>query len=421
MTKKISLDLGGGVTIELLKIPEGQFLLGSNPKIDKLADKSEQPQHPIKLDEYWIGKYPIVNSQYNRFLSDTGYPPPDHWMEKDEIDDFDACPVTNISWDDARAFCYWVYWRTKSFVCIPTEPEWEKAARGETENIYPWGNQLLSKDLKPIGFEKQQAVGKYSPKTDSPYGCVDMVTNVAEICNTLRHKGFLSFYRYPYSKDDGRENCQARSQRSLKGGALTGMDATAAKLRCSNRDWIVPDYKSYGVGFRIIVTKSKDRWNMAFPDENEKSALERKLNLQSINLKEKVKEISGYDVLGIKWSMSGVYVRGDDLKEISALIKKLQKDYPNLKCESIFANSDSLPGKELLRVSKLSGKDRLVSEWLLAQLTRNGWSQYKPEIKRVLTLAQQFDMKPTFKPEEEWSWLRKPKIKTRSAKKPRKT
>lgn len=405
--KSSNLDLGGGVTLELVHVPEGEFLLGSNKSLDRQADKDEQPQHTVYLDEYWIGKYPVTNAQYRRFLSDTGYAPPEYWMNADEIEDFDDCPVANVDWDDARAFCYWLYWRTKSYVCVPTEPEWEKAARGTTTNIYPWGNSLPPANFQAIGFEKYQVVGKYSPETDSPYGCVDMVTNVGEICNTLRHRGIMSFYKYPYNITDGRENCKARSQRSLKGGALTGSNVSLSQTRCSSRNWTSPGYKFASVGFRIIITKSNERWQIAFPDEYEKTKLEVALNLNLIDLKSEAEDIVGYDSLGLKWNSSGVYIRSDDLKKFGKFISKLKESHPTLKDEHLDAGNDLLPGSSLLKLTKLSRKDKSVAEWLYTQLVMDNWIQYTPEVKRTLTLAQQFDMAPIYKSEDEWVWLRK--------------
>ena len=314
------LDLGGETNLELVHIPSGSFLLGSNKKIDKQAGKDEQPQHSINLDEFWIGKFPVTNSQYRRFLGENRNAPPEDWMNADNIPDFDNCPVTGVDWNDARAFCYWLHWRTNEYVCLPTEPEWEKAARGQA-NIYPWGNHLVATKLQPIGYEKHQPIGKYSPETDSPYGCVDMVTNVAELCNTLRHRGVMSFYKYPYDMNDGRENCTAQSQRSLKCGALSDSQAMPAFLRAAFRNWIAPGSRLSGIGFRVIVTNSEKRWQMAFPDNEENTKMEIELNLHLIDKNLETKDLVGYDVIGVTVNLSGVYIRYDNQNEIINLIR----------------------------------------------------------------------------------------------------
>lgn len=158
--------------LELIRIPAGEFLMGSDPAKDKNAQPREQPQHRVYVSEFYIGKYPVTNAQYAAFT-------------KIQIPSGkENHPVVNISWDVAVAFCEWLSQETGKQFRLPTEAEWEKAARGTDGRIYPWGNEW---DAKRLNSSKSKIggttpVGKYSPAGDSPYGLADMSGNVWEWC-----------------------------------------------------------------------------------------------------------------------------------------------------------------------------------------------------------------------------------------------
>lgn len=202
---------------QMVKIPAGKFLMGSTKEqaaqfikagLDKDRAEREQPRHTVELSEYSIGKYPVTNREYQAFVRDAKYKPPQGW----EGDQFPAekggHPVVYVSWYDASAYCQWLSAKTGKTYRLPTEAEWEKAARwrfplplalsgasakskwgegkGEGESlIYSWGDAFDSKmaNTKEAGIKGTSEVGQFSPQGDSPYGCADMIGNVWEWCH----------------------------------------------------------------------------------------------------------------------------------------------------------------------------------------------------------------------------------------------
>ena len=172
------------MTLELIRVPAGEFLMGSDPAKDNDARDDEQPQHLVYVDEFYIGKYPVTSEQYAVFVKATKYKAPGHWEKGKIPSGQENHPVVYVSWGDAVAFCRWSSQATGQPFRLPTEAEWEKAARGTDGRIYPWGNQwdktkLNSRDDGPGG---PTPVGHYSPGGDSPYGVADMAGNVWEWC-----------------------------------------------------------------------------------------------------------------------------------------------------------------------------------------------------------------------------------------------
>jgi formylglycine-generating enzyme required for sulfatase activity len=148
---------------EMVRVPAGEFLYGD--------DKQKQT-----LPEFWIDKTPVTNAEYARFVAETGHAAPQRWKGKAPPKEITDHPVTYVSWDDAKAYAEWAGKR------LPTEKEWEKAARGNDGRTYPWGDKKLTNKLCNFGKNEggTTPVGKYSPQGDSPYGCVDMSGNVWE-------------------------------------------------------------------------------------------------------------------------------------------------------------------------------------------------------------------------------------------------
>jgi hypothetical protein len=150
---------------EMVRIPAGNFLYGEGKK-------------KVYLREFWISKAPVTNADYERFVVATRYGSPKHWKgkPKSELAKIANHPVVYVAWHDAVAYCKWAGLR------LPTEEEWEKAARGTDGRDYPWGNQPPTTDL--CNFDRNVGgttpVGQCSPQGDSPYGCVDMSGNVWE-------------------------------------------------------------------------------------------------------------------------------------------------------------------------------------------------------------------------------------------------
>jgi formylglycine-generating enzyme required for sulfatase activity len=230
---------------ELIHVPAGEFLMGSDPNKDKEARSDEQPQHRLHLPDYAIAKTPVTNAHYLAFVQDTGRSKPEHWKRGKPRKGKEDHPVVNVSWDDAVAYCNWLAETTGKGYRLPTEAEWEKAGRGADGRIFPWGND--PPDEERCNFGKYVGgttpVGQYSPKGDSPYGCVDMAGNVWEWT--------LGVYKeYPYDPKDGREIPEASGPRVLRGGA-SGSDE--GDVRCAPRNWFSPDLRNGYVGFRVVL------------------------------------------------------------------------------------------------------------------------------------------------------------------------
>jgi formylglycine-generating enzyme required for sulfatase activity len=229
---------------ELILIPAGEFLMGSDKIIDKSADDNEQPQHTVNLLEYYISKTPVTNAQYASFTAAIDHHAPYHWKRGQPPGGKEDHPAVVVSWHDAMAYCEWLAVITGKAYRLPTEAEWEKAARGADGRIYPWGNQWDPKrcNSQEGGPGRTTAVGQYSPQWDSLYGCVDMVGNVWEWCHS-------SYKSYPYDPDDDREDPEARGDRVLRGGAF----ATQRPVRCAARRGNPQINRYYDIGFRVCV------------------------------------------------------------------------------------------------------------------------------------------------------------------------
>ena len=180
--------------IEWVDIPAGEFLMGSDPKVDRSAKSNEQPQHKVYLDAYKIGKYEITNAQYAQCVRATACPNPSDTTRYSDPN-YANHPVVYVTWSAARGFCQWVGGH------LPTEAQWEKAARGGLGEIpsvawkagnfianlvpgriYPWGNDAFTCQRANCCccLGDTMPVGQHSPAGDSLYGVADMTGNVSE-------------------------------------------------------------------------------------------------------------------------------------------------------------------------------------------------------------------------------------------------
>jgi sulfatase modifying factor 1 len=199
---------------EMVRVPAGKFLSGNKKKEKHLA-------------EFWIDKTLVTNAEYARFVEATGHEPPPHWPGKTPQAEITDHPVVYIFWDDAVAYAKWAKKR------LPTQVEWEKAARGTDGRDYPWGNQEPNAEL--CNFNRNVGgttpVGNYSPQGDSPYGCVDMSGNVWEWTDSWA--------------DNGRF-------RVLSGGSWGEDNIT--RLLCTAQRWHFPYFETHHYGFRLVVS-----------------------------------------------------------------------------------------------------------------------------------------------------------------------
>jgi formylglycine-generating enzyme required for sulfatase activity len=239
---------------ELILIPAGEFLMGSDPEKDKLADKYEQPQHTVYLPDYYLAKTPVTNAQYAAFVEATDHKRPEHWKDGKPPRGEEDHPVVYVTWHDTVAYCNWLAQVTGKAYRLPSEAEWEKGARGTDRRIYPWGNEW---DPKRCNSSEGGAGGttpvRAYPEGASPYGLLDMAGNVWEWTRSLwgRDRNKPDF-KYPYKPDDGRENLEAGIdiRRVLRGGAFL---ANERLVRCAYHNGYGPYGGFSGVGFRVVV------------------------------------------------------------------------------------------------------------------------------------------------------------------------
>ena len=242
------------LNIEWIAIPAGEFLMGSDKEQDPLALANEMPQHAVYLEQFAISRYPITNSQYQAFVRATGCRPPQHWHGGELPHGLERHPVVFVSWHDANAYCVWASAVTGRVIRLPSEAEWEKAARSGEGRVWPWGNR--PPDGKHCNADYRvgttTAVNSYPPGA-SPYGVMDMAGNVCEWTRTLHEEGWLHLkFRYPYDPDDGREDMGAPNwvPRILRGGAFLSDNHYT---RCAARYQLPADASGKFVGFRVAL------------------------------------------------------------------------------------------------------------------------------------------------------------------------
>jgi len=256
------------LNLEFIPIPAGDFLMGSTPARDRQAQPDEQPQHTLFVSDYFIMRHPITNAQYRLFVEATGHRPPLFWKKGEFPNDKADHPVVGVSYLDAIAFCSWAGEQTGLPLRLPTEAEWEKAARGPDGRVYTWGDQweagrCNSREAKMKGTTP---VGHFSPDGDSPYGVAEIGGNVQEWLSNL-------YGAYPYDPDDGREllvdnldheqllprlwdtGCTsipasleaAKDKSIIRGGSWR---ESKHQSRCAYRSWAAPLHRSDDTGFR---------------------------------------------------------------------------------------------------------------------------------------------------------------------------
>ncbi len=242
----VLLQVRFSMELEMVHIPAGEFLRGSQER-DKRALASEKPQCRIYLEEYWIGKYPVTNAQYAVFVEGTGRRPPEDWEGGRPPEGKENHPVVNVSWWDALAYCRWLAELTGKPYRLPTEAQWEKAARGTDGRVYPWGNKWDSRKCNTGEGRKggTTPVGAYSPAGDSPYGCADVVGNVLEwVADWYREDYYArsSVSRNPYGPSSG-------AVKVLRGGSWS---ADRWGARCVSRYQGNRKAASPEAGFRCV-------------------------------------------------------------------------------------------------------------------------------------------------------------------------
>jgi len=273
---------------EMIFIPAGSFLMG-NSGSEGESGPSELPQRRVDLPDYWIGKTEVTRGEYQPFIDTGGYANPEYWSgagwrwkgDRTEPDRWvatqtwygapftqtDKHPALVVTYYEADAFCNW------AGVTLPTEAQWEKAARwtGNHANVYPWGdtwdaekcNNYLDRNTKGGGYERfaTAPVGSY-PDGASPYGCLDMAGNVWEWCRNW-------YMSYPGSDDPFD---YTNKYRVLRGGSWYSTGPGYAANRCAYRYGAEPGYTGcLEFGFRVVSNDAPQNgtWQNALKPQGE--------------------------------------------------------------------------------------------------------------------------------------------------------
>jgi formylglycine-generating enzyme required for sulfatase activity len=213
---------------EWVKIPAGRFWMGEGNGV-----------HQVELPDYQISRVPITNVQYALFVKATERKTPEHWQDGRVPKGLESHPVVNVTWYDALAYCEWLSKMTGKYIILPSEAEWEKAARGDKDKrAYPWGDEFDSSkcNTRELGLNTTTPVGIFLEGA-SPHGALDMSGNVWEWTRT----------NYESKKDD----LESDQPRVLRGGSFLSQSDNA---RCAYRYGGNPDNWYWGNGFRVIVS-----------------------------------------------------------------------------------------------------------------------------------------------------------------------
>ena len=218
-----------------VQIPAGYFLMGDS------RDKNA-PVHKVYLDSYWVDTREITNAQYREFVTGTGHAAPRYWGEAKYNDPNQ--PVVGVSWHDANAYCSWKGKR------LPTEAEWERAARGAQSRLYPWGDrfEVTRTNTRETRNRRPMPVGTF-PEGASSEGLLDMSGNVWEWCWDWFDDGY---YRVsPLNNPTGPE---AGKKRAIRGGGWSAPHIHMARRRGEKPDKTYPS-----LGFRCARSDTEAR------------------------------------------------------------------------------------------------------------------------------------------------------------------
>lgn len=226
----------------LILIPAGRFIMGSDT-----GEEDERPIHPIELDAFYIDKYEITVSRYARFLHAQRPERPFLWKQATQGKQ-EPKPVIGVDWFDAKEYCEWVGRR------LPTEAEWEKAARSDDQRTYPWGNEppttvhAVAGLQKWTGYDTLGAVGSH-PRGGSSYGVDDLAGNAWEWVADRYDEHY-----YAAGPEQNPQGPKIGPLRVLRGGAWNN---DAATIRSANRAAYAPSARRNDVGFRCAMNADR--------------------------------------------------------------------------------------------------------------------------------------------------------------------
>ncbi len=228
----------GDADAPMVLVPTGEFTMGSND-----GEEDEKPLHTVDLDAFYIDQYEVTVERYDRFMTQMNPPRPKLWDEV-ELERDRQKPVVGIDWHDAQFYCEWAGKR------LPTEAEWEKAARGTDKRTYPWGetkpnssttNFGQSSDRGKTYAKKLKAVGSYEGGK-SPYGAYDMAGNVME--------WVADWYAKDYYLNSPQNNPQGPSSGTFRGWRGGSWKDHYSRLESADRAKNGPNVRKDTIGFR---------------------------------------------------------------------------------------------------------------------------------------------------------------------------
>jgi len=278
--KELVLNLDDKVTLKLVLIPAGKFIMGS-PAKEAGRESDEGPQRQVTISKpFYMGVYEVTKGQFAAFVADSGYKTDaekggwayaldgSKWgkvngasWRKLGFDQTDHHPVVCVSYNDSVAFCRWLSKRTGKTVALPTESQWEYACRGGSKTAYPWGDdpddgkgwancadKTAKKEINfkqtfgwEDGYVYTAAVGQFK---ENNFGLYDMIGNVWEWCSDW-------YGSYPRQSEADPKGLNSGLSRVLRGGSWGDIPAIC---RSANRNRVSPDNRYYNVcGFRVVV------------------------------------------------------------------------------------------------------------------------------------------------------------------------
>jgi len=260
-----------------VEVPAGPFLMGSDPAIDPLAFDNEwgplssrpslfgggaRPQATVDVPAFYIGRYEVTVAQFGAFVEETAYRANDEafqellWNNRLFTPDH---PVADVTWTDALAYARWLETALREWpetppelarllrdgwrISLPTEAEWEKAARGSDGRVYPWGNEPR-RDRANYGGQATVPVGSFECP-ECPFGLLDMSGNVWELTRS-------PYQAYPYDESDDREGLDEDALWVMRGGAFNDPERN---VRTGIRGGADPGVRRPFIGFRLVITR----------------------------------------------------------------------------------------------------------------------------------------------------------------------
>jgi formylglycine-generating enzyme required for sulfatase activity/serine/threonine protein kinase len=229
---------------DLVEIPGGTFQMGRND-----GPVQESPAHPITVKAFSMDRTEVTNGEYAQFVREANYRPPEQWGSVRPHVGEESLPVSNVSYDDAIAFAEWRSKRDGVTYRLPTEEEWEYAARnGDKDNLYPWGNTWQSGHAatQESGVGRVQVVGSYREGGNS-WGAQDLIGNVWE---------WTSSKASVYKGNPAQLPPQLQDWIVIRGGGYQSQSKGERPVSATLRDWVAPNAKNVNLGFRLVKSAS---------------------------------------------------------------------------------------------------------------------------------------------------------------------